>query len=654
MNKLKAIEEKLLKNRSKLDAMGLSLEVGAKVYVDGNPGFIVTLLSLGEVLVRDKATGHTRKVPVSVIQGEESSQVRPSEIFNVSDKEWNEALRRYDCIQKLSSLDWDPSEVDRQAKNLGVHRATLYRWIKIYQKCGSRISALLPSRPLGGKGASRLDYRVEDIVTEKINLLYLSKQKRNIVTVWKNVAALCKEQDLSPPTYNTLRKRINALSAYEKIKHRTGAKEAREATKIHRGRFDSTEFPLELVQIDHTPTDLILVDEVTRLPIGRPWLTLAIDVYSRMIMGYYLTLDPPGSLSIGMCLVHAILPKDSWLAKNDIKASWPCWGVPDAIHADNGKDFRSRSLQRSCQEYGINIEWRPLAHPNYGGHIERLLGTFMREFHNLPGTTFSSIAERGSYDSTKHAAFTLRECEIWLVNYITGIYHQHPHSGIMGQCPLKRYEEGIIGSSTKIGRGLPPKITDEQRLYLDFLPGVTRTIQRFGVQIDNITYFADELRPYATALDLEHPAQKAKFLFKRDPRNISVIYFFVPATMDYCVVPYRNPAYPAISIWELRDAQRKIRETHKGQIDERTIFETIEKLHRIEEMAVAKTAKERRKLAQKRNHQELKERENVIEKTVDLHSKSTPSIFSPGLEAWPQQIMPFENELSNLEKLFKK
>jgi len=38
---------------------------------------------------------------------------------------------------------------------------------------------------------------------------------------------------------------------------------------------------LEQLQIDHTGIDLIVVDERERQPIGRPCLTVAIDVYSR-------------------------------------------------------------------------------------------------------------------------------------------------------------------------------------------------------------------------------------------------------------------------------------------------------------------------------------------------------------------------------------
>lgn len=47
------------------------------------------------------------------------------------------------------------------------------------------------------------------------------------------------------------------------------------------GYFPQMEQPHNVWQIDHTPVDLIIVDEVYRKPIGRPYLTLANDVYSQ-------------------------------------------------------------------------------------------------------------------------------------------------------------------------------------------------------------------------------------------------------------------------------------------------------------------------------------------------------------------------------------
>ena len=55
--------------------------------------------------------------------------------------------------------------------------------------------------------------------------------------------------------------------------------------------------PLEQVQIDHTVIDLIVVDDRDRQPIGRPYLTLAIDVFTRCVIGMVVTLEAPSAVS---------------------------------------------------------------------------------------------------------------------------------------------------------------------------------------------------------------------------------------------------------------------------------------------------------------------------------------------------------------------
>ena len=67
---------------------------------------------------------------------------------------------------------------------------------------------------------------------------------------------------------------------------------------------------LEVVLIDHTAVDVIVVDEAHRLQIGRPWLTLAIDVANRVVVGFYVSLEAPFSTSVTSCLRQAVLPKE--------------------------------------------------------------------------------------------------------------------------------------------------------------------------------------------------------------------------------------------------------------------------------------------------------------------------------------------------------
>jgi transposase InsO family protein len=205
---------------------------------------------------------------------------------------------------------------------------------------------------------------------------------------------------------------------------------------------------LELVQIDHTVVDVVVVDELERRPIGRPWLTVVVDVATRVIMGYHLSLEPPSSTSVALALSHAVLRKDAYLQSLGVHETWPIYGVPTTIHLDNAKEFHSQALARGSREHGIELTYRPPGLPHYGGHIERLIGTLMGEIHLLPGTTFSSVADLGEYDSAKKSVMTLKELEQWLTLQICGVYHNSRHSA-----PGQGSANGLEDGSRSFGEG---------------------------------------------------------------------------------------------------------------------------------------------------------------------------------------------------------
>ena len=146
----------------------------------------------------------------------------------------------------------------------------------------------------------------------------------------------------------------------------------------------TADHPLDIVQIDHTKADVTVVDSVTRRALGRPTLTVAIDVNSRMVLGFHLSLEPPSLLAVALCLTHAVMDKSHWLAARGIGTEWPAWGIPKMIHVDNGAEFHARAFKMACSEYQIDLQHRPPVTPRYGGHIERLIGPMMGGVHLLP------------------------------------------------------------------------------------------------------------------------------------------------------------------------------------------------------------------------------------------------------------------------------
>ena len=303
--------------------------------------------------------------------------------------------------------------------------------------------------------------------------------------------------------------RLRSLSPRALLRDREGAKAAADKFRPVRATYNAA-YALQIVQIDHTKLDVFVVDELRRLPIGRPWLTLAIDIASRMVAGYHLSLEAPAATAAALALHHTVLPKEARLEQLGVSAPWPVAGLMDVLHMDNGKEFDSRALARGAGQYGIRLQYRPPANPRFGGHIERLIGTMVGAVHLLPGTTFSSVDDRGAYDPEKHAAMTLPELEQWLAIQIVGRYHAEVHAGLL-KPPNAMWDEMLA-----VRPDPPRQPSDREQLLYDFLPFELRTVRRDGIVLFNTHYWDDILSVWAGQLDRQ-------LRVKYDPRDLSRI-----------------------------------------------------------------------------------------------------------------------------------
>jgi putative transposase len=612
----------------------MDIAPGVTVGADNKRYTVTHLLDMESVLAKDSETGKTERLCIkdlSVPKDDKDKEASgEQEISLISDKDWQEGQRRFSIIRPLLTGRRTKEMVREIAEKEGVHPVTIYRWISVYERT-ERTSELIPTKPRGGKGKSRLTPEVEAIVGSVIKDVYL--KKASIEKTCSEIRDRCSKANLQPPHNNTIRNRIAVITDRKKLERSAGPKAAADKFDLRPGTFPGADWPLAVVQIDHTKVDIILVDDIYRLPVGRPWITLAMDVFSRMVTGFYISFDPPGAMSVGLCIANSILPKEKWLAKYDITIPWSCWGFMKAIHLDNAKEFRGNMLKRACQVHGIDIEFRPVATPHYGGHIERLLGTLMEEIHSLPGTTFSNPVERADYDSDSQSAMTFTEFVEWLLTLITGVYHQRIHSAL-GTSPIKQYEKGIFGTKDNPGVGLPARIIDEDRLRLDFMPYLERVIHPFGVAIDNVHYADDVLRRYVKALDSDTGLTR-KFIFKRDPRDISVLYFYDPEIQQYFPIPYRDRSHPPISVWELREITRRLKEQGRKEINETLIFDAHRRMNEVREKSVRETKSARRARQRRSLHSQ-------IEKPLLNNSQLDPPLDNKELPKERKRVIPFE------------
>lgn len=550
--------------------------------------------------------------------------ISESGIVTLSNEQWTIARKRAKIISSIAGYDYVSTPVaEEAARKLNLSVRTIYRLVKKWHEGSGSVASLAPRKPTGGKNKTRLPKNVESLISKSISDIYLSKQKLSVAALMRIIKERCHKANLDYPAVNTVRSRIKKLQTEEVLFLREGS-DAVQKLQLIKGQFPETSNLLEVVQIDHTLVDIIIVDTFSRQPIGRPWITIAIDVYSRSIIGFCLTLEAPSATSVGLCLAHSVIDKRAWLERIEVKVEWPMSGKPNKIHVDNGAEFHSEALKRGCDVHGIKIIYRPVGSPHYGGIVERVIGTMMKMVHELPGTTFSNITERGEYNSEKRAALTLSELEKWFALAIAS-YHESIHSSI-GEPPINRWKKSIdLGWKHSY-------VQNTKAFLVDFLPIIYRNIQRQGFVIDHIAYSNSSLKPLITKRK-----SKNKFLIRRDPRDLSRIYVLDPSANHYIEVPYRSINNPAITLWEHRFAVTRIREEGRKVVNEEEIIKIIYQMRQITETAVIKSKSARRKIAR------LESLKNNINPTKTKLSGLTTKIESKKDKLTSAEIKPFDN-----------
>jgi putative transposase len=480
-------------------------------------------------------------------------------LLGIPKSEWTTAKRK-ERIVKMALR----SGIEAAADVASCSARTIRRLVASYRIDPSPL-AFLPRRPGPKPGSQRLDSERESIVAEAVEHWKASPEPLPVERAFDEVKRLAKAAGMRPVARNTVALRIWIRG--EKSTRQRVSKE-RVPSEIPR-----TRRALGIAQADHTPIDLIVVDDINRLPIGRPWITVIFDVASRAVLGFHATLEAPSATSVAMALSMACLPKLRRLKELQLDLEWPMYGIPEVLHLDNASEFHSEALRRGCERYSIQLEYRPRGKVYTGGHIERYLGTLMRRIHGVPGTTMSSVKDRGRYKSEERANLTLRELEAWLALEIGGRYHNDIHRGIH-MTPHAAWKQAL-------GNRPNPAPANPERLELDFLPVITRKIGRSGFQLFHIRYW-DPL------LSRLFPASQRHFV-RYDPRNLARVWVPIPNRGEYLAVPYADLRRPPISQSEQQAAMRQIQATGRKTVNEDAIFSAIEIQRQLIDKAISKT-----------------------------------------------------------------
>lgn len=499
-----------------------------------------------------------------------------------------EAKRRYNYVQAVLAARVDTATkeslipiIQRVAQETGDQCppswVSLYRWLRAFNNAGQDVRALIPSVTKGNRSRkfgtrkskkTRADIErareVARVVDDIINEAYLNRQCLSVQAVYEILEVRIAENNrfraledrLPIPHKNSLYGQVAKLDPYERDAARKGKRYADQRWRQNKVGVRATR-PLERVEIDHTKIDLFVVDMEHRLPIGRPWVTTAIDTFSRMIIGYYISFTPPSALSVMRCLRHAIAPK-SYLREKypNVEHSWEAHGLPEEIVPDHGMEFLGRDFEDACLQLGITIDYCPVKKPWLKPMIENFFAVQNRKLlHRTPGTTFSNIFDKGDYDSSKHAVISFDALQEMIHLWLVDIYSQSEHRGLRG-IPAQVWREGVAQ--------FPPALPSSlKELHILLGQVERRKITSNGIELFGLRYNIDDLSRVRRELG------KEKALIKYDANDLSVIYVADCKTYRYVSVPALDQEYTrGLTLWQHNLIRRFAHEQLKLRLDQ--------------------------------------------------------------------------------------
>ena len=159
-----------------------------------------------------------------------------------------------------------------------------------------RAAAFLNRKSGRRAGVVAFTANLKAIVDDNITNFYATPEKPTLTRLWKRILADCRASGMAPPSIRRLKAYLATLDA-EAIVRRERERRGEARFLGLPGSF-AAERAMQIVQIDHTKVDVTVVDPVERLPIGRPILTIGVDVFTRMVVGFYLSLEAP-SVTLG-------------------------------------------------------------------------------------------------------------------------------------------------------------------------------------------------------------------------------------------------------------------------------------------------------------------------------------------------------------------
>lgn len=433
-----------------------------------------------------------------------------------------------------------------------VPARTMRRWISRHREAelrsGSGYVGLLPRIHQRGNRTRRLSEASIQLMTEVIDTEYESVKQKRKIACWAFLKARAAQLGVQVPSYTTFCRAINERSRFTQTLKRQGSRAAYQhgpfyfeldmKTPRHGDR------PFEICHADHTQLDIELTDATGKYSLGRPWMTLMIDAFSRRVLAVHVAFEEPSYRSCMMVLRECVRRHNR---------------LPQNLVVDGGPEFSSTYFETLLARYECTKKTRPPAKARFGSVIERLFNTANTQFvHNLLGNTqvMRNVRQVTKAVNPKElAAWPLAAFVEHLCHYLYEVYDTNVHPAL-GQSPRDAYESGFQKSGLRLQR----LVLYDNDFLIATLPSTAKGTAMIspgrGIKINYIYYWSEAMA------DPKMHGQQVPVRF--DPFDLGIAYAYVGKQWIQCHSDYYR-IFQGRSEKELLILSKELRAKNQGR-----------------------------------------------------------------------------------------
>ncbi|MCE0975195.1 transposase [Pseudomonas putida] len=465
--------------------------------------------------------------------------------------------------------------------------STARRWVQAFCTSGLMSTALIPQkRKKSRHRLERQPQEIQQLIKQQVDTLYLKPEpacKTEVIdAIIQAVEALNEGRPshdrLKVPSPSTLNRILLEHDAHERSLAQKGSKYAQKQHGWTRKR--PRPFRLfALVEADTQQMHVFVVDEAGQV-IGRPYLTVFLEIETRMPIAWTIGFNPP-SLDTTLRALKLSMSSDN-----------PFGGVAERYIFDSGPEFIGENLRRIIGMLGGEICYCEPGTGNQKPHVEAFFGVWSKEIaHVMPGTTFSDVAARGDYDSEAHACLTLKALEDIFSRWVKEVYCERFHTSL-NTSPRLAWEAAQNAM-------FPPRRHSPSELHHHFLRAFTASAQQGRLRHKSLFWTG--------------PA--VAYLANREPKAEKLVVFYDPSDLGKAWVSH--PSYPD-ELMELQAVDPDYQEGLTLHLHQMTVkrlrtnhqnFDSSRarqaRIAILRELAELKTSDKRRKYHQTKEHGSL-------------------------------------------------